>query len=49
VGPFIQLVQAEILAGIRMLAGGDLDPGIHDVSSTDRDSIATTWLHYFNR
>jgi adenosylhomocysteinase len=49
VGPFIHLVQAEILAGIRMLASGDLEPGIHEVSTTDRTAIATTWLHYFNR
>lgn len=49
VGPFIYLVQAEILAGIRMLTQGDLAPGMHEVGATDRATIAATWLHYFNR
>lgn len=49
VGPFIFLVQAEILAGIRMLTRGDLAPGIHEVSAADRAAIAATWLSYFNR
>jgi adenosylhomocysteinase len=48
VGPFIFLVQAEILATIRMLTRGDLAPGLHEVSSTDRAAIAGTWLSYFN-
>ncbi|MFC9858504.1 MULTISPECIES: hypothetical protein [unclassified Streptomyces] len=49
VGPFIFLVQAEILAGIRMLTRGDLAPGMHEVSAADRAAVATTWLSYFNR
>ncbi len=49
VGPFIFLVQAEILAGIRMLTRGDLDPGMHEVSAADRAAVAATWLSYFNR
>ncbi|MFJ9521057.1 adenosylhomocysteinase [Kitasatospora sp. NPDC101801] len=49
VGPFIFLVQAEILAGIRMLARGDLDPGMHEVPAKDRAAIAATWLNYYNR
>lgn len=49
VGPFIFLVQAEILAGIRMLTRGDLGPGMHEASANDRASIAATWLNYFNR
>lgn len=49
VGPFIYLVQAEILAGIRMLARGDLSPGMHEVNADDRATIAGTWLDYFNR
>lgn len=49
VGPFIFLVQAEILAAIRMLARGDLAPGIHEVPEPDREAIAATWLSYFNR
>lgn len=49
VGPFIFLVQAEILAAIRMLASNDLPPGIHEVPAADREAIAATWLSYFNR
>lgn len=49
VGPFIFLVQAEILAAAAMLANGGLEPGMHEVSPTDRTTIATTWLDYFNR
>ncbi|NBE50608.1 NAD-binding protein [Streptomyces boluensis] len=49
VGPFIFLVQAEILAAIRMLTRGDLAPGIHEVPASDREAIAATWLSYFNR
>lgn len=49
VGPFIFLVQAEILAAIRMLTRGDLTGGMHEVSATDRAVIADTWLTYFNR
>ncbi|MGC5046772.1 hypothetical protein ACLQ16_26110 [Streptomyces albidoflavus] len=49
VGPFIFLVQAEILAAIRMLIRGDLAPGIHEVPAADHAAIAATWLNYFNR
>ncbi|MFJ8073831.1 adenosylhomocysteinase [Streptomyces sp. NPDC096176] len=49
VGPFIFLVQAEILAAIRMLTRGELAPGIHEVPAADRAAIAATWLNYFNR
>lgn len=49
VGPFIFLVQAEILAGIRMLAQGGLGHGMHEVGTADRKTIAATWLTYFNR
>ncbi|MFB7277175.1 adenosylhomocysteinase [Streptomyces hydrogenans] len=49
VGPFIFLVQAEILAAIRILTRGDLAPGIHEVPAADRAAIAATWLNYFNR
>jgi adenosylhomocysteinase len=49
VGPFIFLVQAEILAGIRLLARGDLSLGLHEVSAEDRATIATIWLNYYNR
>jgi adenosylhomocysteinase len=49
VGPFIFLVQAEILAAIRMLARADLPAGVHEVPAADRTLIADTWLTYFNR
>ncbi|MVO89081.1 adenosylhomocysteinase [Streptomyces sp. p1417] len=49
VGPFIFLVQAEIIAGAAMLARGGLDATLHEVPATDRAAIAATWLHYYNR
>ncbi|MDF3290748.1 adenosylhomocysteinase [Streptomyces silvisoli] len=49
VGPFIFLVQAEILAAVRMLARGDLSPDMHAVPAEDRATIAATWLNYYNR
>ncbi len=49
VGPFIFLVQAEILASIRMLTRGDLAHGMHEVPAPDRAAIAAAWLSYFNR
>ncbi|WP_406305903.1 adenosylhomocysteinase [Streptomyces sp. NBC_00885] len=49
VGPFIFLVQAEILAASTTLARGGLAPGMHEISPTDRAAIAATWLDYFNR
>ncbi|WP_445395100.1 hypothetical protein ACSMX9_17910 [Streptomyces sp. LE64] len=48
VGPFIHLVQAEIIAGVRALVQGGFGAGVHEVSAAARGSIATTWLHYFN-
>ncbi|MGW7357884.1 adenosylhomocysteinase [Streptomyces sp. NPDC054802] len=49
VGPFIFLVQAEILAACAALACGGLDPGMHEIGQRDRAAIAATWLDYFNR
>jgi adenosylhomocysteinase len=49
VGPFIFLVQAEILAACAALARGGLEPGMHELDPTDRAAIAATWLDYFNR
>jgi adenosylhomocysteinase len=49
VGPFIHLVQAEILAGVRNVARGHLGTGMHEVDAADRAAIAGTWLNYFNR
>jgi adenosylhomocysteinase len=48
VGPFIYLVQAEILAAVALLADRDHDPGLHNVPADIRKVIAATWLHYFN-
>ncbi|MFC3999060.1 hypothetical protein ACFOVU_24290 [Nocardiopsis sediminis] len=48
-GPFIFLVQAEIIAASAMLTRGGLNPGIHEIGPTDRAAIAATWLDYFNR
>ncbi|MCX4665625.1 adenosylhomocysteinase [Streptomyces sp. NBC_01381] len=49
VGPFIFLVQAEILAASTALARGGLAPGLHELPPADRATIAATWLDYFNR
>ncbi|WP_345620987.1 adenosylhomocysteinase [Streptomyces ziwulingensis] len=49
VGPFIFLVQSEILAAIRLLSRGGLGAGMHEVGADDRATIAATWLSYFNR
>ncbi|WP_030608120.1 adenosylhomocysteinase [Streptomyces achromogenes] len=49
VGPFIFLVQAEIIAASAMLAGGGLDPGMHEIGPADRATIAATWLDYFTQ
>lgn len=49
VGPFIFLVQAEIIAGIRMIGTGEIEPGIHEVTEEYRTIIASTWLDYFNQ
>jgi adenosylhomocysteinase len=49
VGPFIFLVQAEILAATGKLASADLEPGMHEVSARDRAAIAAAWLNYWNR
>ncbi len=49
VGPFIFLVQAEILAAIRFLAQDQLVPGMYEMDSATRSTIAATWLDYFNR
>ncbi|MEU8548900.1 adenosylhomocysteinase [Streptomyces roseoverticillatus] len=48
VGPFIFLVQAEILAGLSALSRGDLAPGLHEIPAKDRATIASTWLQHFN-
>lgn len=49
VGPFIYLIQAEVLAACSALSGARLDPGLHEVGDADRAAIAATWLDYFNR
>ncbi|MFF5159778.1 adenosylhomocysteinase [Streptomyces sp. NPDC000348] len=49
VGPFIFLVQGEIIAASAVLAGGGLEPGMHELGAADRAAIAVTWLDYFNK
>lgn len=49
VGPFIFLVQAEILAGTARLCSVGLEPGMHEVSTQNRAVVAAAWLNYWNR
>lgn len=48
VGAFIFLVQAEILVAAARCAGGDIEPGYHEVPEADRRRIARIWLAHFN-
>jgi adenosylhomocysteinase len=48
VGPFIFLVQAEILAAISLLARGEGGGGLCEVGNEERAFIAQTWLDHFN-
>lgn len=48
VGAFIFLVQAEILAALARLSGGDIEPGYHEMPDADRRLIASIWLAHFN-
>ncbi|MFJ2722762.1 hypothetical protein [Streptomyces sp. NPDC087437] len=49
VDPFIFLVQAEILAGIRKLALADLEPGMHEVSAFRPRRHRGNLVAHFNR
>jgi adenosylhomocysteinase len=49
VGPFIFLVQAEILAAVSLLAQGRGTRGLCEVGNDERAFIAQTWLGHFNR
>ncbi|MFD6421665.1 adenosylhomocysteinase [Streptomyces sp. NPDC060198] len=49
VGPFIFLVQGEIIAATRAIARAELPPGMHEVPAVDRSAIAALWLNYWNR
>ncbi|MEU1819941.1 adenosylhomocysteinase [Streptomyces abikoensis] len=49
VGTYIHLVQAEILAATAALSRGGHDPGLHEVPSTIRQTIAQIWLDHFDR
>ncbi|MFI0722853.1 adenosylhomocysteinase [Streptomyces sp. NPDC021224] len=49
VGPFIFLVQAEILAALHTLSRNSLAPGMHELPAADRAVIADAWLAAFNR
>ncbi|MEV0968530.1 adenosylhomocysteinase [Microtetraspora glauca] len=48
VGNFILLVQAEILAALALLASRDHDPGMWEVPSDVRQSVAAIWLRHFD-
>ncbi|ADP82626.1 adenosylhomocysteinase [Frankia inefficax] len=49
VGPFIFLVQGEILAAVALLTSGHLiEPGLHQVNRQIRETIARDWLNAFN-
>jgi len=49
VGPFIFLVQGEILAAVALLTSGRLiEPGLHQVGQQARKNIARAWLNAFN-
>ncbi|MCX5302815.1 adenosylhomocysteinase [Streptomyces sp. NBC_00160] len=47
VGSFIHLVQGEILAAAASIAKGGAVPGLHEVSTGDRQDIARLWLQHF--
>ncbi|MGQ4420900.1 adenosylhomocysteinase [Streptomyces sp. SAS_269] len=49
VGAYIHLVQAEILAATAALSHTHFQPGLHEMPAADRDAIARTWLHHFER
>ncbi|MCD9193356.1 adenosylhomocysteinase [Streptomyces albireticuli] len=49
VGSYIHLVQAEILAATAALSRGRYDPGLHEVPSAVRQTIAQVWLDHFER
>ncbi|MCP9837441.1 hypothetical protein KBY84_08030 [Cyanobium sp. N.Huapi 1H5] len=48
VGPFIYLIQGEILASIGRLSGGKVANGIHENSCELRQAIANKWLSVFS-
>jgi adenosylhomocysteinase len=47
VGPAIQLIEGEKLAGVITLASSTLDPGVHDVDDSLRRVVAAAWLDHF--
>ncbi|MET8048527.1 adenosylhomocysteinase [Streptosporangium sp. NPDC005286] len=49
VGPYIHLVQAEILAVTALLTSDDHAPGLHELTIDARQVIAEIWLDYFKR
>ncbi|MGW1068132.1 adenosylhomocysteinase [Streptomyces aureus] len=49
VGTYIHLVQAEILAATAALSHARFQPGLHEMPTADRDTIARTWLRHFER
>lgn len=49
VGPFIFLIQGEILAALALLSSGRvMEPGLHEIGNREREIIARSWLRCFN-
>jgi adenosylhomocysteinase len=49
VGPYIHLVQAEILAAATLIIQGGQDPGLRQLTSESRQAISQAWLDHFTR
>lgn len=47
VGPFIHLVQAEMLVAIWSLQHRHLGVGFHEIETSDREHLATLWMRCF--
>lgn len=47
VGPFIFLVQAEILTAVAALCSKEIEPGFYEMADSTRQFIADTWLTHF--
>ncbi len=48
VGPYIYLVQGELLRAFQLAARGDLPKGIIELPREERQRIATLWMNKFN-
>jgi adenosylhomocysteinase len=47
VGPFINLVQGEIIVAVREICGARFGPGLGELGQGDRRSIAKVWLDHY--